>query len=399
MLDYIDPSQSYSLYVHIPFCGRKCDYCAFYSEVPSSKGIMGSLSDQLESELGLLVDHLRVPFDTIYFGGGDPGMLPIDTLVRLLSLSQKRGKARETTMEMNPEHIRKEHSVLFSHGMDRLSVGIQSMNGRHLSTLGRNATIESIEHAMDTIRSLRTFHEFRLNCDLMTCIPGQTIPDALEDIDSLVEGFAPDHISLYNLTVEEGTPLANRMSKGTLHVMDEDEQAVLLHACWEQLEEYGYVHYEVSNFSIDVDHRSKHNERYWKLLPYIGLGPSAAGTLFLHPSHAMRSTGVAHVAEYCAGGPFSAYHFEEIDRDALMLETILVALRTSDGIDIDRWNERFSDDFNSRFGKTIATIMQHMEGVCILSPHRFSLTGKGFMVLDSIVLELAGQVGPLDSEK
>ena len=93
MLDYIDPSQSYSLYVHIPFCGRKCDYCAFYSEVPSSKGIMGALSDQLESELALLVDHLRVPFDTIYFGGGDPGMLPIDTLVRLLSLSQKRGKA------------------------------------------------------------------------------------------------------------------------------------------------------------------------------------------------------------------------------------------------------------------------------------------------------------------
>jgi oxygen-independent coproporphyrinogen-3 oxidase len=390
MLNHINPHDIYSLYIHIPFCTSKCSYCAFYSEVISNVvEERKTFGQKIMQELRFIVGNLETPFSTAYIGGGNPGLLPIEDLQGLLDLIGTHGPTGETSIEMNPESLRIEHETLFDHGLDRLSIGIQSMNERHVKTLGRNANISINMRAASIIREFRKSKSFGLNCDLMTCIPGQTIEDAISDIDVVIALFNPNHISLYNLTVEEGTPLADRVDNGTLQVMDEDGQAEMLQACWDHLKSRGFEHYEISNFSRDKAGRSHHNERYWRLENYIGIGPSAAGTLFKSDSQALRTNGVNNLHAYVDKAPFTTYTYEILDERQLMLETLLVALRTREGIDKRVWNRRFSYDFQMLFRDRVSYLSTIDPYLFSDTEVRFSLTEKGFMVLDAIIIHMS----------
>jgi len=338
----------------------------------------------LLQELKAIVDIRKAPFETVYIGGGNPGLASLTALTEILEMIHSLGTPKELSIEMNPESLHGGHAQLFEQGLSRLSIGIESLAVNHLRTLGRHATRETNLRAMNLANEFHKSYPIQLNFDLMTCIPGQTIADALSDIDTLIDLSAPEHISLYNLTVEEGTILAKEVANGTLQVIDEDQQAEMLSACWAHLAQLGYNQYEISNFSTTAATRCKHNERYWRLQDYIGIGPSAAGTI-----GNIRTTSDATIETYRSAPSFASYTLETMDRLTLMNEQLLMGLRTSDGIDKDAWYKRYGINFDQLCKAEMAFLEQQNPVLIHNTEKNFALTSSGFMVLDAIVLKLS----------
>ncbi|MGH0054073.1 MAG: radical SAM family heme chaperone HemW [Sphaerochaetaceae bacterium] len=267
-----------SLYLHVPFCTTRCAYCAFYSEPETKwKGLREQYVERLEKEIKTVVQQIG-EFETIFIGGGNPGSLQCDQIARLLEAADSR-TCREVTIEMNPETFTEQLEPLFSKGLvTRLSMGIQSMDASVLRQLGRNTTVKENLRAIKLAGEVRKAYGIDLSFDLMTALPGQSIQMAQKDIETLVSLCDVDHLSLYCLTVEEGTELAQKVASKELSVFDDDGQRVLLQSLWNQLHEMGYTHYEVSNFAKH-NAECKHNLVYWNLEPYLGLGCSAASLL------------------------------------------------------------------------------------------------------------------------
>ena len=290
-------------------------------------------------------------------------------------------------MEMNPESLSEDYFPLFSRGVNRLSIGVQSLNPSHLKTLGRQANLTDTLHAISLATSLRARYKTQLNFDLMTCIPGQSIQDAIDDIDQLVRLANPEHISLYSLTFEEGTVLAEAVRSRTIHPIENEEQAIILDCCWKRLGELGYEHYEVSNFAKDKAY-CLHNLRYWDLQEYLGVGPSAAGTLFTD-SGLSRWKGQEDVQQYSISPEFSCYELETISKEEELTEYLLVALRTTWGIDKQAFQTRFKKPFNEIFGECVVRLQKNFPGCVNYDNAHFSLAPKGWMLLDAIILEMA----------
>lgn len=382
MLELLRPNHAYPLYIHVPFCRKKCSYCAFYS-IRQNATNQDQYQQVLMQEVSDVVSVLAHPFDTVYIGGGDPGLLDVAYLIELLDVITTHGKPVECTIEINPTSLTDEHERLIEAGVNRFSIGIQSMHETTLRTLGRQAAVSDNHRAFALINSWKRAHAIECNGDLMTCIPGQQISDAIQDIDTLVDMLHPDHISLYNLTIEEGTELSRQIADQTLPLSSEDQQYDILNACWEHLHARGYEHYEISNFSQNRTHRSRHNEHYWRLDDYIGLGPAAAGTLTTDDGNVIRTACTPSVTSYQR--VWKAYHYETLTTSEVMLELILVGLRTADGIDLASWKSRFSQDFTKICHHTIERCMQQSPPLMMCDAHRCALTEVGFMMLDSIV--------------
>ncbi len=326
-------------------------------------------------------------YETVFVGGGNPGCLAIDDLRELVRVINSKGNSKEFSMEMNPESLTEEHFPLFSQGVSRLSMGVQSLNPSHLKTLGRQANLADTLHAIELADSLRGQFQTQLNFDLMTCIPGQSIQDAIEDINALVRLANPEHISLYSLTFEEGTVLADKVRSHTIHPLDDEEQAHLLDCCWKRLGELGYEQYEVSNFAKEKAY-CHHNLRYWGLQEYIGVGPSAVGTLFAH-SGLNRWKGRDDVMMYSKSPDFSCYEYESISKEEELTEYLLVTLRTKWGIDKQIFHNRFKRSFDKIFGETVVKLQKDFAGCISNDSSHFSLTPNGWMLLDTIILKMA----------
>ena len=375
-----------SLYVHIPFCNSCCSYCAFYSEPRASwQNYKDAYVDRLEREILLSADKLRKPFETIFFGGGNPGCLSFEQLERLLKASQRYGKSKECTIEMNPESFSPGFFPLFAQKLvSRLSMGIQSMDDSSLKTLGRNASRADNLQGIAYAKEVHNLYGTDLSFDLMTCIPGQTVEQALKDIDDLVSLAHPGHISVYCLTIEEGTELARKVDSHLVSLLTEDNQETMLSACWLHLKELGYRHYEISNFAKN-DKRCLHNLRYWDLASYLGLGSSAASTL-VEETHAKSLTQEQDLATFSREKPFSGYVTENLTKVEYLEEYLLMALRTDQGIDKTLFLARFGNDFDKLFQKTLKTFEPAWYQDTL---HTFSLSEQGMMFLDDIVLRLA----------
>jgi len=386
LLEDIHSSDELSLYIHVPFCTTKCSYCAFYSKSGQSSRTIEAFATRLQDELRLLMDRRSVPFKTVFIGGGNPGILNSHDLCTLMDLVCAKGKPEEFTIEMNPESLRKDLFPLFEKGINRLSIGIQSLNASHLKRLGRNASLSESLHAVRMAMDIRNLYGTQLNFDLMTGIPGQSISEALLDIERLVETSQPEHISLYNLTIEEGTRLAEMVGLRTFMPLDEDQQADNLEACWKTLATLGYEHYEVSNFARDGA-VCMHNLRYWALQQYVGLGPSAVGTLRT-PGGLARWTGKPSIHDYTDNPPYQDYSLERLSESEEITEYLLVALRTMKGIDKASFTQRFGRVFDGLFRQPIQKIKNMNPALLQDSPRFFALTEQGWMVMDGIVLDL-----------
>ncbi len=340
---------------------------------------------RLETELEAVVSASGRGFLTIFIGGGNPGCLTYAQLNSMLSLAQSKGKASECTIEMNPETFTRALFPLFADKLaTRLSMGIQSMDDGVLSTLGRNAKREDNLKAIALAKEAHDQYGVELSFDLMLCLPGQTLAMAIADIDEIMALANPSHISLYCLTVEEGTDLSEKVSSGLLPVLDEDGQEAFLWGVWNHLRALGFRHYEVSSFSRN-DRVCKHNLTYWNLDSYVGLGSSAVSALRTGSSLHHFSQNQALVG-YALAVPFSGYSGETLTLSEHLEEFIMMALRTDIGIDKPLFSLRFSRSFDKFFSSVIETLDPSW---FVSTEQSFSLTEIGFMVLDEVVLRFA----------
>jgi oxygen-independent coproporphyrinogen-3 oxidase len=376
-----------SLYLHIPFCTTCCSYCAFYSEpVDATKAYLQPYVDRLEQEIRACKARLD-RFFTIFIGGGNPGSLPADQLRRLL-VAAKADASDEVTIEMNPETFDETYFSLFAEGLvTRLSMGIQSMDDPTLMRLGRNARREDNLRSIALARQARLLYGIELSFDLMVCLPGQTVDLAIADLHEILMLSESDHISLYCLTVEEGTELALQVGLGNTTVLDEDGQEDFLQKMWSELRRLGFEHYEVSNFCRNGK-KSKHNQVYWRLDNYLGLGSSAASTL-KEGSLARHYTQNQSLQEFASSQCFSGYEEEHVDANQQIEEYVMMALRTNAGIDKQVFAARYQKDFDCLFASAISSLDSSWYSDTI---QFFVLTEYGFMVIDEILLRLALEI-------
>ncbi len=258
------------LYVHVPFCASTCDFCAFYQEKPR-RGDLDNYLQAMEAELDWI--QANRPIDTLFWGGGTPGLLPAKDLERLgkAVLSKTQGQPCEWTVEMAPSTVKVDKlKVLKDLGVNRISMGVQSFNEKFLEGLGRLHRPNQIYKAYDLIREAGFDN---VNLDLMIALPGQGMADLEADLS---EGcrLAPEHLSTYCLTFEEDTALWVKLSQGKIK-QDLKKDADLYERTWDLLNENGYAQYEISNFAKE-GHSCLHNLNTWRMHEWIGVGPSAA---------------------------------------------------------------------------------------------------------------------------
>ncbi len=256
------------IYVHIPFCKKRCLYCDFFSTTLLERRT--EYVDALLKEIEMRKNETGEPVRTIYIGGGTPSMLDTVDIFRILRTIGTEG-VEEITMEVNPGDVTERYlSELRQCGVNRLSIGVQSFKDHLLQTLGRR---HNAAQAIDAVRMAQKAGFDNISIDLMYALPEQSIGHWIADIQLALK-LGVQHISSYGLMYEEGTALTRMRDEGTLSPIDEDTENAMYDLLCERLQQAGYVHYEVSNFALP-GYESKHNSSYWNGTPYVGVGAGA----------------------------------------------------------------------------------------------------------------------------
>lgn len=310
-----------SLYIHIPFCRTKCSYCDFYSvALRNPERLVIAILDELSVRAALY----NPPFETLYIGGGTPTVLPLDEMRTLLrGVMPYIAEGAEVTVEANPDDVTPVlASMLATEGVNRVSMGVQSLVDNELRAISRR---HDAAGAVKAVATLRDAGITNISCDLIYGLPGQTLESFALSLDKLIE-LRPPHISAYLLSYEPGTRLTRDLAAGRVRQADDEESlAYYRHLC-STLKAAGYEHYEISNFALP-GFRSRHNSAYWDTAhAYLGLGPAAHS----YDGSDTRSANVASVSRYLAGEPAEVEHLTAEERRE---ERIMLALRTARGID------------------------------------------------------------------
>lgn len=322
-----DLSQGVGLYVHVPFCRKRCGYCDFYSQTDTS--LVDAFIKGVQSDVEELARH-NITIKTLYFGGGTPSLLG-SKLSDLVSFIRKRLNiidGAEITVEVNPESFSKELlGNLLTHGVNRFSIGVQALDDGVLSRVGR---LHNTQRALDALKILQTA-QVNFSVDLITGIPGST-PEDIEHWIEQVAAFGPQHLSLYPLSISEDCALAK---DSAFAYLSEDVSAEHLLRAWHRAEDLGYQHYEVSNFALP-GFESKHNSLYWETQPYIGLGPSASSALDVRDGSRIRFTQPADINGWLAINDH--FNLEDLQPDVEVLntldaqrESLMLAMRLREG--------------------------------------------------------------------
>lgn len=314
------------LYIHVPFCRGKCAYCDFYS-VPEKTRIPEWI-EAVRTEARFFRDRFA-PFDTLYLGGGTPSLLhgrELDRLLQGLFGELPLAPSLEITLEANPDDLSPRRLAAYLEaGIQRISLGIQALENATLGFLGRRHTASQAEQALaDSLDAGFA----SVSVDLIYGIPGQT-PKVWERTLRRVLRFRPHHLSCYQLTLHPGTPLGEQHHTGRIRLPEEADLADLFLATSEILEDQGYLHYEVSNFALP-GHRSRHNRKYWRRAPYLGLGPAAHS--FRAPVRWWNPSCLDTYCRRAASGRLPSEGAESLSAEQALLETLCLGFRTSEGI-------------------------------------------------------------------
>ncbi len=367
------------LYIHIPFCRRKCGYCDFFSQ-PIQPEPAEAFVHALLCELRLTFDPSFMRIATIFIGGGTPTILPEYVLRELLHgvIAWVRPDEQvEFTVEANPETVHESTvDLLCASGVNRLSLGVQSFHQPELGMLDR------AHHPEDVIRSVRLLREMgipHLNLDLIFGIPGQSLPDWLDNLRQVIV-LVPDHLSCYGLTYEAGTPLHQRREAGLVRPVADEVEADMYLGAIDLLAEAGFAHYEISNFARPGG-QCRHNLRYWHQEPVIGIGPSASGYL-----DGQRWKNVTDVREYLcmlSQNEKPVMEVECLSARRRAGELAMLLLRTTDGIHTREFEEKTGFDPRSLFADTIK---QHQRvGLLEISESGIRLTREGLLLADTVL--------------
>lgn len=371
------------LYIHIPFCKRKCSYCAFYSG-GFSESLADSYVTAVVNELHERQHELRGKADTIYIGGGTPSLLLPRHNRRLMNAVEKviSPEIKEFTIEANPDDIDHERIEAWKEaGVNRVSLGVQSLDDELLKRIGRRHTAADAVRAIEAIRE--TFSN--ISVDLIYALPGQDRKmwrNTLKDVISL----DPDHISAYNLTYEDGTPLDLLLRQGRIKAVSDDD-TIKMFEDLDLLLDNGYEQYEISNFA-KKGMRSIHNSSYWKGLPYLGLGPAAHsydGARIRRSNPSDLKGYVRHFSDSdLRGTPY--YIEEDLTDDELREEYVLTRLRTKEGIDLSEYGRRFGTEALRILEAAARSDIRF--GNAVMQDGSLALTRKGIMLSDQVMVNL-----------
>jgi len=367
------------LYIHIPFCLSKCHYCDFYSS--TSISAIPDFLKALFKEMGMYRNRFDV-FDTLYIGGGTPSLLSPKQLKDILKGVQQNldfTSDPEITIETNPADL--DRSFLESMremGINRINIGVQSFDEKVLGFLGRR---HSVKRALSAIEASRKAGFQNVGLDLIYGVPEQDMNSWVDTLKQAV-AFSPEHLSCYQLTLGTKTPLGIRYQAGEFLVPGEELQFEFFIKTSEFLEDAGYLHYEVSNFSRGTKYASRHNQKYWDHSPYLGLGPSAHS---FQPNR--RWWNHRSLDQYLAAinaGNLPAEETEILTMEQLRLEALYLALRTKKGVSLYDFKNRYQYDLFAEKKEMIDKLRE--EGLISIQDGRLYPTQTGLAVADSLAL-------------
>jgi len=366
------------IYVHIPFCVKKCAYCDFYS-VAGDKAAIEAFRGLLVREMDLCVESFpgeaALPADTVFFGGGTPTVLGADALCGIFAALKERfpvAPDAEVTTEANPGTVTAEDfRTLRAGGFTRISIGVQSFHAQTLRTLGR---IHGVEEVRAAHRDARRAGFSSIGIDLIFGIPGQEPSDWAADLDLAVT-FLPAHVSAYALAPEPGTPIHGAIGRGELRMPPDEAVAEMYEETRKVLASAGYRHYEISNFARPGA-ACRHNIKYWRREGYLGLGPSAHGLLFPQGKAplGMRTANPPSLADYRSRIEEERLPWEDVhicNREDAWKESLIAGLRMLEGIDlaeIEKKNGPPPDDVRRAVQTLISSGKLKKKGSRILLP-------------------------------
>ncbi len=397
------------IYIHVPFCKKKCEYCAFYSESISENNAENSTMSFTEQEGAwheagesswlmkkqIWLDTLMLEMEkasrkyekpavkTIFFGGGTPSLLEAETIDLILKKIKKLfkvDKKAEITLESNPESL---NSILkvrnfLSTGINRISLGVQSLDNNLLKKLGR---VHDLTDSLNALSYLKSGGCKNINVDMMWGLPEQRASQWISQGNDLMK-LKPDHISAYSLTIEQDTPFEKMLEEGKIVLPEENEASMMYMRASEIFEEHGYLQYEISNYSR-MGFQCRHNIGYWEGVDYLGFGPSATSTV-----KNIRWTNPFDLHEWKKAVENS---HENIEKEVLSLqdrviELIMLRLRTTRGLRVKAFNTITGRDFMKDNKKLIQAL--HENGLIRIMNGYVRLTRHGFMVSNSILSHL-----------
>ncbi len=327
------------IYVHIPFCKKKCDYCDFISYC-GKDDLIEKYVDSVKKE----IEHVKIKSEitTIYIGGGTPSYIDSKFIVQILEKIKEKNVAQdaEITIEVNPGTVTQEKLQDYINcGINRISIGLQTTNDELLKQIGR---IHNYKQFLETYKMVKKVGFKNINVDLMLGLPNQRIIDLKESLENVLK-LAPKHISVYSLIVEDGTPIANKIENGKLKLPDDELERNMYWYVKNTLELNGYKHYEISNFA-KKGYESKHNMNCWNQMEYVGIGAAAHSYRDI-----TRYSNIEDIKEYIKNvqkGEFEKNRIiHEIQKeDDSKKEFMLLGLRKIDGIKISEFKNKFGDN-------------------------------------------------------
>ncbi|MFP4516506.1 MAG: radical SAM family heme chaperone HemW [Desulfovibrionales bacterium] len=367
------------LYIHFPFCRTKCGYCGFFS-LPYSEVSCREYFDLLLQEIAHRAKMVERPVKSVYIGGGTPSLLGADRLEMLLQslfTSFEMTPEPEVTLEVNPESALKTGVLnrAARTGVTRLSLGVQSLDNADLARLGR---IHSREEAIRSYRLARECGFSNINLDLIWALPGQTLSSWCRILEEAMF-LGPEHLSCYGLTIEPDTVFAAKFDAGSLDLPPEDVQSGMFLEGSRLLREQGFVHYEISSF-CRPGFASRHNMGYWSGEEYLGFGPGAVSTF-----GDKRWETPAHLLEY---GSWVTNGLPDLPGEILtpsirIAEQIMLALRTSQGLDLHKYTALSGKDLLQEHQQLISMLLQQQ--LIELGNGFLCLTEKGMLVSNSVI--------------
>ena len=344
------------IYIHIPFCVKKCGYCDFYSvkwDEISEYTYIQSAINEIKSYSAL---SNKFVVDTIYIGGGTPSIVNpknLDNMINVIKIIFTVEENAEISMEANPNTLNKGNLNDYSSiGINRLSIGIQSLNDDILKRIGR---IHNSKEALEAIEKAKQCGFANINADVMFNIPGQTIDDINNTISKLIKKDIK-HISFYSLKLEKGTPMYTLEKNKEIFLPEEDEEREMYYAGRNIMEANNLFQYEISNFAVK-GYECRHNLKYWSQEEYVGIGPSAHSFLknkrFNNPSD---------LKEYILSGGNSNFQrniLEVMDDNQMIFEYIILRLRLTEGLKFADFENKFSVNFKEVYAKQIEYLLKN----------------------------------------
>ena len=380
-----EPKKPLGLYVHIPFCVKKCNYCDFLSAAAddvTKERYVAALCKEIAGYKELAKDY---ELATIYFGGGTPSILKVSLIEQLLDVIRKSfsvNMAAEVTLEVNPGTVAPDKLKSYRElGINRLSIGVQSAKEKELQLLGR---IHSFEDAKNTVQWARNAGFANISMDLISALPGQNLADYKENVEAVLS-LNPEHISSYSLIVEEGTPFYEQYGEGKAcekELPDEETDRAMYAYTKERLAAAGYERYEISNYA-KAGYESKHNSSYWTGVEYLGVGLGAS-SLFTNA----RYHNETELTAYMEAGEAGEDVRREIERLVLeeqMEEFMILGLRRMCGISREEFQKRFGRPLETVYGSALQKLKKQnlitVEGDCV------ALTELGIDVSNQVFVE------------